>query len=67
VTSRLGDLVHVVAECADCNFRTENYLNGYRSAVRHSKCKGHLVRIDLGYVFAVKDGVRANVQYVRGR
>jgi len=41
-------VVHVVAECKDCNWRTESYKNGQAIAAKHAKKYKHVVIVDVG-------------------
>lgn len=49
--NKKGGVIHVVAECEDCNWRTEEYKNGQAIAAIHAKSKKHKVRVDVGLVF----------------
>ena len=42
-------LVHFVAHCQDCDWYTDDYINGPRLASRHAKQKKHIVCGDKGY------------------
>ena len=46
-----GGVIHVVAECEDCDWRTEEYKNGQAIAANHAKRWKHKVRVDVGLVF----------------
>ena len=39
---------HTIAECFDCEWRTENYKNGQAIAAKHAKIYKHKVGIDIG-------------------
>ncbi len=43
-------VVHVIAECKDCNWRTESYKNGQAIAAKHAKENKHVVTVDVGLV-----------------
>lgn len=42
-------LVHAVAECNDCKWRSDDYLTAQQEARTHAVRNGHRVKIDLGY------------------
>ena len=42
-------LVHFIAECTDCNWKTEDFMKGQRSASQHAQRYCHLVRGEEGY------------------
>lgn len=41
-------VVHCIAECEDCGWRTENYKNGQATAAIHAKSHGHRVHVEIG-------------------
>jgi len=41
-------VVHIIAECKDCNWRTESYKNGQAIAAKHAKKYKHVVAVDVG-------------------
>lgn len=43
-------LVHLIADCRDCDWRCEEYLTGQRKAREHANRHGHRVSADLGYI-----------------
>jgi hypothetical protein len=43
-------VVHVIAECKDCDWRTESYKNGQAIAAKHAKKYEHVVIVDVGLV-----------------
>ena len=49
--NKKGGVIHVVAECEDCDWRTEEYKNGQAIAAKHAKSKNHKVRVEVGLVF----------------
>ena len=40
-------LVHGVAECRDCGWRTEQYKNAQATAARHAQAHGHKVAVEV--------------------
>ena len=44
---RLG-VVHVIAECEDCDWKTQNHINGQAIAAKHAKGHKHKVHIEIG-------------------
>lgn len=46
--------VHTIAECRDCDWRTEGYKNGQAIAAIHAKIKRHKVVGEVGLVFEYK-------------
>ena len=44
-------LTHFIAECKDCNFCEEDYVNGPRRTSRHAAQTGHRITGDYGYTF----------------
>lgn len=47
-------LIHFMAECSECDWETEDYINGQRLASEHARKTGHHVEAEEGY--AVKYG-----------
>ena len=43
-------VVHVIAECKECEWRTESYKNGQAIAAKHAKKYEHVVIVDVGLV-----------------
>ena len=43
-------VVHVIAECKDCNWQTENYKNGQAIAAKHARKYEHVVIVDVGLI-----------------
>lgn len=43
-------LTHYIAWCEDCDWRTEDFLQGRRQASQHAAKTGHRVRAEEGYV-----------------
>lgn len=41
-------VTHVVAECLDCKWRTEEYITGRALAIKHAKKNKHKVLVDVG-------------------
>jgi len=58
----VSSLIHVLAECRECNFQTKNsfpYIEKIRSElIRHSKITGHEVFIETGRNISYKNGER---------
>jgi len=48
-------VMHCVAVCQDCGWRSESYKNGQAIAARHAKAKKHKVEVDVGF-FCTYDG-----------
>jgi hypothetical protein len=44
-------VVHGVAECEDCDWKTGSYKNAQAIAAKHAKKYGHKVRGELGISF----------------
>lgn len=44
-------VVHGVAKCEDCDWKTESYKNAQAIAARHARKYGHKVQGDLGIYF----------------
>jgi len=44
---RLG-VVHVIAECQDCDWSTQDYIRGRAMASQHAKRHKHKVRVEVG-------------------
>ena len=44
-------LVHCIAECRDCSWREDGYLKARKKALAHYERTGHLVSVEVGYVF----------------
>ncbi len=40
--------VHTIAQCEDCEWRSEDYKNGQAIAAKHAKHHKHKVNIDIG-------------------
>ena len=49
ITRRFG-VVHAIAECETCGWRTDNYKNAQANAARHAKAHGHKVVVEVGTV-----------------
>ena len=47
---RKKSLVHVIAECKNCDKHWEDYMTGWAKARRHAKRTGHHVVVELGYI-----------------
>jgi hypothetical protein len=45
-------VVHGMAECEDCEWRTDSYKNAQAIAAKHAKKYGHRVRGELGIDFS---------------
>ena len=43
-------VVHIIAECKDCDWRTESHKNGQAIAAKHAKKYKHLVTVEIGIV-----------------
>lgn len=41
-------VIHCVAECRNCDWRSENYKNAQACAARHAKAHKHKVTVDMG-------------------
>ena len=41
-------VTHIVAQCKDCTWNTQNYKNGQAIAAKHAKDYKHKVMIDVG-------------------
>ena len=41
-------VVHIVAECEDCDWNTQNYKNGQAIAAIHAKSHKHKVHVEVG-------------------
>jgi hypothetical protein len=41
-------VVHVIAECQDCNWECQNYKNGQALAAKHAKHHKHKVIVEVG-------------------
>lgn len=50
------NVVHGLAECVTCGWRTESYKNAQANAARHARSKGHLVKGELGVAFTYDGG-----------
>ena len=48
-TTQKKALVHLVAECSECGFTTEDYINGQAKIRAHVNATGHKVRAEFGY------------------
>ena len=42
-------LIHLTANCEDCNWKDEGYMTGAKSARLHAKKTGHTVSVETGY------------------
>jgi len=49
--NKKGGVIHVIAECQDCDWKTDSYKNGQAIAAKHAKTKRHKVLVDVGLVF----------------
>jgi len=45
---RLFGKVHLIAQCRDCKWSTENYKNGQATACIHAKTYKHKVNVEVG-------------------
>ena len=41
-------VIHLIAECQDCDWHCENYKNGQAQAAVHAKKHKHLVHYEIG-------------------
>lgn len=52
-------LVHFIANCTVCDWRTQDYQTGQKKAAAHARSTGHRVIADLGYVIEYGPNVGA--------
>lgn len=51
-TSYTYSVVHGLAECQDCGWKTSSYKNAQALAAQHARRYGHQVRGELGIAFS---------------
>ena len=56
-------LIHAIAECKDCDWRCEDYLNAQRLTREHAAKTGHTVAIDLGYAAEYSNAEKVEVEW----
>lgn len=44
-------VIHVIAQCAGCSWRSEDYVNGEKDARIHNRDTGHRVNVELGTTY----------------
>lgn len=47
--SKRLEVVHVIANCRDCDWTTEDYVTGRVAAYRHAKSRKHRVLVEVAY------------------
>lgn len=48
--------IHVILECTDCGWRTQDYIRGEEAAAEHALKNGHMVKGELGVAVTYKGG-----------
>lgn len=48
------NIVHVIAQCNDCDWHTQKHTNGRSAAYQHANGKGHVVHIEVGYAGSIR-------------
>jgi hypothetical protein len=51
VKATTAKTIHIIAQCADCEWRSEDYVYGEREAGRHAQQTGHTVSVERGQVY----------------
>jgi hypothetical protein len=54
ITITTPTTTHLIGQCQNCAWRTEDYRDGDAKARRHAKEWGHEVTIERGQVYSVK-------------
>lgn len=46
---RVEGLIHIIVQCTQCNFYTEDRNEGMTKARKHAEIMGHEVRVETGH------------------
>jgi hypothetical protein len=53
-------LIHYLAECQDCDWSTDDYIDGPRKASDHARKTGHEVHAEAGYAIRYGEVAKRN-------
>lgn len=57
--------VHVIATCACCDWRSEDYIDGERKAQNHYVQSGHIVNVEVAYAYRLGRASKAKQSIVQ--